>query len=318
MKKVFITGGSGTVGSSFIKKYYKEFKFYSFARNEKMQVALKRRFPDIEIILGSIENKSFLIDTIKNINPDIVLHTAALKHVLTAENQPQQAVEVNIIGSLNIIEASKIAGVPATIAISTDKACEPHCNYGYTKLLMEKMFLTANTSATKFSCCRFGNVAGSYGSVIPHWLTTKNEGPLKLTDPAMNRLMFSPEESAELIYEGIRKMNDKGGFVISKKMKTVNIYKLATLISDNIEIVGAGPGEKLNETMVCEGELPYTKVCGDYIFITQEKNKDLNSRLTRHISSSNAPNMSDDEVKDLIDNVEKDLIANSLIKKEYL
>ena len=85
MKKVFITGGSGTVGSTFIKKFYDEYKFYSYCRNEKMQVALKRRFPDIEIILGSVEDGLSLTDEIGKINPDIIIHAAAIKHVDTAE-----------------------------------------------------------------------------------------------------------------------------------------------------------------------------------------------------------------------------------------
>ena len=93
MKKIFITGGSGTVGKSFIKKYYNDFKFYSYARGEKAQVALKRLFPKIEIIIGGVENLNLLTSEIIKINPDIVIHAAALKHVDTAEKQPSQAID---------------------------------------------------------------------------------------------------------------------------------------------------------------------------------------------------------------------------------
>ena len=122
MKKVFITGGSGTIGSSFIKKYYKKFSFLSYSRNEKMQVALKRQFPNIDIVLGSVEDKLALSNAMRKFKPDYVIHAAALKHVDTAEISPIQAVKSNIIGSLNVINASFDSDVPLTIGVSTDKA----------------------------------------------------------------------------------------------------------------------------------------------------------------------------------------------------
>ena len=88
MKKIFITGGSGTVGTAFIKKYYNDYKFYSYSRGEKSQVSLKRKFPNIEIIIGGIEEKNYLISQVIKTNPDIIIHAAALKHVDTAEKQP--------------------------------------------------------------------------------------------------------------------------------------------------------------------------------------------------------------------------------------
>ena len=140
MKKIFITGGSGTIGSSFIKKYYNEYKFFSYSRNEKMQVALKRQFSEVGIILGSVEDKMSLINAIRKSNPDIIIHAAALKHVDTAEINPIQAVKSNIIGSLNVIDAAFDCNIKTTIGISTDKACSPDSNYGHTKSLMEQMF----------------------------------------------------------------------------------------------------------------------------------------------------------------------------------
>ena len=117
MKKIFITGGSGTVGKSFIRKYYENYKFYSYARGEKAQVALKRLFPEIEIIIGGIEDLNLLTSEIIKINPDIVIHAAALKHVDTAEKQPSQAILVNVVGSYNVIQACRTANIPITVAI---------------------------------------------------------------------------------------------------------------------------------------------------------------------------------------------------------
>ena len=99
MKKIFITGGSGTVGSSFIEKNINEYKIYSYSRNEKSQVALKRAFPKVEIILGSVEDEFNLENSVRLVKPDIIIHAAALKHVDSAEKQPIEMVKSNIVGS---------------------------------------------------------------------------------------------------------------------------------------------------------------------------------------------------------------------------
>lgn len=302
MKKIFITGGSGTVGKSFIKKYYKNYKFYSFARGEKAQVALKRLFPEIEIIIGGIEDLNLLTSEIIKIKPDIVIHAAALKHVDTAEKQPSQAILVNVVGSYNVIQACRTANVPITVGISTDKACSPGNIYGHSKSFMEKLFLEAYDNKNKFVCCRFGNVAWSNGSVIPFWLSQKeNEKELILTDEKMNRLMFSEEESSELIKKCIDDCDrlDKS-FVLSKLMKTVNMLKLAKLISKNIKVVGLRPGEKLNEDLISEAELPYSTLEGDFVYLSSNVNTDLKTRLPSKLSSENAIEMNDLEMKSIL------------------
>ena len=302
MKKVFITGGSGTVGRSFIKKYYGQYKFYSFARGEKAQVALKRLFPDIEIIIGGVENLNQVTSEILKIKPDVVIHAAALKHVDTAEKQPSQAVLVNIVGSYNVIQAAKSANVPITVGISTDKACSPSNIYGHSKSFMEKLFLEAYDDKTKFVCCRFGNVAWSNGSVIPFWLSQKAQNKnLSLTDVNMNRLMFSEEESAELIQKCIEDSERLGeSFVLSKLMKSVNMLKLAQLISKNIDIVGLRPGEKLNEDLISDEELPYSTLVEDFVYLRSTVNRDVKSRLPYKLSSENSQEMNVEEMKSIL------------------
>ena len=272
MKKIFITGGSGTVGTAFIKRYYNDYKFYSYSRGEKSQVALKRKFPNIEILIGGIEEKNYLTSQIIKINPDIIIHAAALKHVDTAEKQPIKAITSNIMGSYNIMEAAKEANTPLVVGISTDKACESANVYGKTKALMEKMYLEADNSRNKFVCCRFGNVAGSHGSVIPFWLRSFDSNkPLFLTHPNMTRLMFSPEESAELIHNCITLSSKRSGFIMSKIMKTVTMSKLAKLISEDIKIVGLRPGEKMSEDLISEIEIPHSEIVGDYVILTRDE-----------------------------------------------
>ena len=156
MEKVFVTGGSGTVGSSFIEHKYEKYEFMSYSRNEKMQVALKRRFPNIEISMGAVEDEVDLKSAIRKFAPDKILHCAALKHVETSELNPSVAVKANIQGSLNVIEAAIDNNVHHTLGISTDKACKPDNAYGYTKALMENMFLKAYSDKNKFSVTRLG------------------------------------------------------------------------------------------------------------------------------------------------------------------
>lgn len=318
MKKIFITGGSGTVGTAFIKKYYNDYKFYSYSRGEKSQVALKRKFPDIEIVIGGIEEKNYLISQVIKINPDIIIHAAALKHVDTAEKQPIKAITSNIIGSYNIMEAAKEANTPLVVGISTDKACESANVYGKTKALMEKMYLEADNSRNKFVCCRFGNVAGSHGSVIPFWLRSLEDNkPLFLTHPNMTRLMFSPEDSAKLIHNCIDLSSVKSGFVMSKIMKTVTMSKLANLISENIKIVGLRPGEKMSEDLISEIEIPYSKIVGDYVILTKKENPNVLTRLNKPINSDTSLEMTQKEMIKLIEDVKKLQNTTSHSKKEY-
>ena len=318
MKKIFITGGSGTVGSTFIELYKDQYKFFSYSRNEKMQVSLKRQFPDVEIILGSIEDKLTLQTSIAKIQPDIVIHAAAMKHVDSAEISPIQAIKSNVIGSLNLIEAVVDNEVPLTVAISTDKACCADSNYGYTKALMEKMFLEAHTIANKFSVCRFGNVSHSHGSVIPFWLRLRaDEKSLPLTDRSMNRLMFSRQEAAKLVHAAVQKaQNDSESFVLSQTMKTVNMLKLARIISDKVEDVGLRPGEKLNETLINEKEVPNTFVEGKYITIRGYRNEG-NNKLSAEYSSANAEFMSDIEMVTMVAETNKNLEKSLLESKIY-
>ncbi len=318
MDKIFITGGTGTVGKNFISKYYNQYKFYSFARNEKSQVSLKRLFPNVEIIIGGIENETLLINEMVKVRPDIVIHAAALKHVDTAEKQPSQAVLTNIIGSYNLIKACILSNVKYTVGISTDKACSPDNIYGQTKAIMEKLFLEADSPRNKFACCRFGNVAWSNGSVIPLWLTRKaNKEPLILTDERMTRLMFSADESSILIHRSIDEIRVQSGFIISKMMKTVKMKKMADLISNDVIISGMRPGEKLYENLISKKEIPFTYVKDEYIFIRQKENKDHETRLKNELSSKNAIEMNKKEMTDIIENI-SDIFSKKIIdEKNY-
>tara|TARA_R110001583_G_scaffold118256_2_gene269560 strand:- start:1467 stop:2408 length:942 start_codon:yes stop_codon:yes gene_type:complete len=308
MKKILITGGTGTVGQSFIKQYYNDYEFYNISRNETNHTELKRSFPKVHCFIGDICNLDHMINLFCKIKPDIVIHAAALKHINLAEENPTSAVEINIVGSLNIIKASVRAEVPLTIGVSTDKACNPDSVYGYTKRMMETMFMEYHNDKTNFVCTRFANVANSNGSVIPFWVSEAKKGnQLKLTDPGMNRLMFSKKDSAKLIHKAIKGKHANKSFILCKLMKNVNLLELAELLSDKeIELVGKRPGEKLNETLISEKELPFTSIVDDYVYIINEKQPKVatlfanSNNLIKEHSSANAEWMSTKEMEKLV------------------
>ncbi len=303
-KRVLITGGTGTIGRAFIRNYYNNLiLFYSLSRNENLQVELSRDYPKIPFqILGNIEDKLTVYRAFEEIKPDIVIHAAAVKHINLAEEQPIHTCNVNVIGSMNVIEAAIRTDVPTVVAISTDKACSSASVYGDTKSLMEKCFLEANTNRNRFSVCRFANVAHSNGSVLPFWLKMKSQGKqITLTDPKMNRLMFTQTDAARLIHRTIKYTEKNGGgFISSYKMKCVNMLDLAKVISEDIAIVGKRPGEKTDEDLIAEHELPYTYVRGNDIHIRMEKNEGVN-KLDVPYNSKSAEKMTPREIKELVE-----------------
>jgi UDP-N-acetylglucosamine 4,6-dehydratase/5-epimerase len=298
--RILITGGSGTIGKAFIREF-PEHTYYNISRNEKFLTDLTREHPKTKSYIGNIENEGFLMRVFNSVRPDVVIHTAAMKHINIAEENPIQTCQTNVIGSINIINASIINDVPITIGISTDKACSSESVYGDTKSLMEKCFMEANTDRNRFALTRFANVAHSNGSVLPFWLNLKEEGKtLKLTSDKMNRLMFSKSDAAKLINKAINKCEtDGGGFVCSYKMKSVNMLELAKVISDDIEIVGLRPGEKLNEDLISDKEVPFTYIHDDMIYIYTQENLDVN-KLDRGYSSATAEKMTKEEMEKLL------------------
>ena len=301
--KVLITGGTGTIGRAYVKNYAEFFDVYSLSRDENKQTQLWRAFPEVVgQYLGNVEDKETVFRVYEDVKPDIVIHAAAVKHINLAEKQPIQTCKVNIVGSLNIIEASIRYDIPITVAISTDKACSYESVYGGSKYLMERCFLEANSNRNKFSVCRFANVAHSDGSVLPFWLDEKRDGnSLKLTDPNMNRLMFTQDDAANLIYRTVEyTRKNSGGFVCSYKMRCVNMLDLAKAISEDVEVVGRRPGEKVDEDLVSEHELDYTYVIGNDIHIRTEKNEGDN-KLDVPYNSKSAKKMSQKEIKEIVE-----------------
>ena len=298
--KILITGGTGTVGKALIEQNDNE--YINVSRNEEKIAQLKREHPEVKSYVGNIEDKGLLLRVFKDVKPDVVVHSAAMKHIDLMETNPIAGCNINVMGSLNVVEASIINDVPITIGISTDKACLAESVYGASKYLMERVFMNSNNDTNRFSLTRFANVAHSNGSVLPFWLNLKKEGkPLKLTDPNMNRLIFTQHDAAQLIKRTISWTELRGGgFVKSYKMKCVNMLDLAKSISDDIEIVGKRPGEKTDEDLVSKNEVSRTYLYGDDIHIRMEENEQDN-KLTEPYNSKSARKMTKEEMKELIE-----------------
>ena len=300
--KVLITGGTGTVGKALIARNDNE--YISISRNEENIAKLKREYPEVKCYVGNIEDKGLLLRVFKEVKPDVVVHSAAMKHIDLMETNPIAGCNVNVMGSLNVVEASIINDVPVTVGISTDKACLAESVYGASKYLMERVFMNTNTDENRFALTRFANVAHSAGSVLPFWLNLKKEGkPLKLTDPNMNRLIFTKEDAASLISRTIDFTKENGGgFVKSYKMKCVNMMDLAMCISNEevpIDMVGKRPGEKTDEDLISEREIARTFIYGDDIHIRMDENEGDN-KLDRPYNSVSAEHMTEEEMEKLV------------------
>ncbi|MGC2137910.1 MAG: polysaccharide biosynthesis protein, partial [Candidatus Sulfotelmatobacter sp.] len=200
----------------------------------------------------------------------VVVHAAALKQVPACEYNPFEAIQTNIIGGRNVIDAAINQGVHRVLALSTDKAVNPINLYGATKLCAEKMFVQANAYAgsqdARFACARYGNVVGSRGSVIPVFLEQRKTGKITITDARMTRFWITLDRGVKFVIRCIEEMH--GGEIFVPKIPSMRMADLAETIAPGceIEVIGIRPGEKLHEVLVSEDEARNTvEVEGMYV-----------------------------------------------------
>jgi UDP-N-acetylglucosamine 4,6-dehydratase len=259
-KSVLITGGTGSFGkrcTEIILKNYQPQRLIIFSRDELKQFEMAQQFPDskypcIRYFIGDVRDKERMYRAFHNV--DFVIHAAALKQVPAAEYNPFEAVKTNILGAQNVIDVAIDRGVKRVIALSTDKAANPINLYGATKLCSDKLFIAGNSYVgrdnTIFSVVRYGNVAGSRGSVIPFFLKCRENGRLPITDPRMTRFWITLEQGANFVLSRLETM--VGGELFVPKIPSMNIMDLAKVIAPECptEIIGIRPGEKLHEVMI--------------------------------------------------------------------
>ena len=231
-KSILITGGTGSFGKAFVSHLIKTNKnlkrLVIFSRDEWKQSEMAKeyptsRFPFIRFFLGDVRDYERLRRAVKGI--EVIVHAAALKQVPAAEYNPIEFIKTNIIGAQNIIEASIEQNIKKVIALSTDKAAAPLNLYGATKLCSDKLFIAANNYSGKniFSVCRYGNVMGTRGSVIPLFLQQAKEGTITVTDRKMTRFNITLDESIDLVAYAIK--NSLGNEIFIPKIPSYRIME---------------------------------------------------------------------------------------------
>ena len=265
-KTIFISGGTGSFGQQFVRQIlakYKVKKIIIYSRDEYKQFLMRSVFPVekyscLRFFLGDVRDKDRLLLGMKEV--DYVVHAAALKHVPAAEYNPMEFVKTNIYGAENIVYAAIESKVQRVIALSTDKAVNPINLYGATKLVSDKIFVSANNLVgkqdIKFSVVRYGNVVGSRGSIAPFFqdLINNNCKYLPITDPNMTRFWITLEKGVDFVLKSFKIMN--GGEIFIPKIPSIKIVDLAKAMGPNIrtKIIGIRAGEKIHELM-CAKEM---------------------------------------------------------------
>lgn len=276
-KSILVTGGTGSFGRHFIRevlKNYQPARVIVFSRDELKQYEMAQEFTDksMRFFIGDVRDKSRLKTAFVDV--DFVVHAAALKHVSAAEYNPMECIKTNVLGGQNVIEAAIEQKVKQVVALSTDKAANPINLYGASKLASDKLFVAANNIAgrqgTRFSVVRYGNVAGSRGSVLQLFDRLVKEGKTQLpvTDNRMTRFWLPLSQGVDITLKAFQRM--KGGEIFVPKIPSIRIVDLVKSMGENIdyELVGIRPGEKLHEVMITEENSRQTFEFDDHYVIT--------------------------------------------------
>ena len=266
-KKILITGGTGSLGQSLTKRLLATNvdTIRILSRNESKQVNMESEFNDkrLRFLIGDVRDFERLKTAFEDI--DIVYHAAALKHVPVIEYNPFEAIKTNVQGSQNVIDASLSQDVERVICIGTDKAVSPLNTYGATKLLMEKLFVSANNflnetrHRTKFLALRYGNVVGSSGSVIPKFIRMIKEGrKITITDSEMTRFSITMDQALDFILDCT--INGNASEIYIPKLKSYSILDVKDALFEifgktDFEEIGIRPGEKLHEKLINSEEI---------------------------------------------------------------
>ena len=279
-KNILITGGTGSFGYALTEKILKDYKpkrLIIFSRDELKQSQMATRFPAnkfkcMRYFIGDVRDLARVKTAMRDV--DYVVHAAALKHVNVAEYNPMECIKTNIGGAENVVSASIDNMVTKVIALSTDKASDPINLYGATKLTSDKIFVSSNNISAKkgnvrFSVVRYGNVAGSRGSVIPLFkdMVKNKQSFLPITDSTMTRFWITLPEAVNFVIKSFQRM--VGGEIFVPKIPSTKVTDIAKAIAPKLKqkIVGIRPGEKLHEKMCSENEAYLTLEYKDFYLI---------------------------------------------------
>jgi len=321
-KKILITGGTGSLGQALTKRLLSADvdSIRIFSRNENKQVTMESEFHDerLRFFIGDVRDLPRLQRALENV--DIVFHAAALKHVPVIEYNPFESIKTNVMGTQNVIEACLHEDVEIAVGVGTDKAVSPLNTYGATKLLMEKLFVTANyylnpkRHVTKFITLRYGNVLGSSGSVVPKFIDQiRTHQKITLTQRDMTRFNITMDKALDFILDSTIK--GKGSEIFVPKLKAYSIIDLKDALTDllgdtEVEEISIRPGEKIHEVLINEHEMRSTWENDSNYIITSPnfteneiKQKYPDMKKTDSMvsySSDTAEKISKDELKKII------------------
>ena len=272
---VFVSGGTGSFGRKFVEIMLNEYrpkKLTVFSRDELKQQEMRAGGLDhasLRYVLGDVRDRQSLERALSGVT--LVVHAAALKQVPACEHNPFEAIQTNIIGSKNLIDAALNRGVRRVMALSTDKAVHPTNLYGATKLCAERMFVQANDDGAAqsigFSCMRSGNFLGSRSSVVPLLMEQRKWGKITITDPDMTRFWITLDRAARFLIRCVETMH--GGEIFVPKVPSMKLLDMAQALAPSckIEFVGIRPGEKLHEVLLSAEEARNTLEAKDMFMI---------------------------------------------------
>ena len=325
-KKVLITGGTGSLGSALTERLLKTgvdaIRIYS--RDELKQTQMETKFNDkrLRFLIGDIRDKARLEKAVEDIN--IVIHTAALKQVPVIEYNPFEAIKTNVQGAQNLVDACLEKDVEFALAIGTDKAVSPFNTYGATKLLMERLFVSANyhkgKNKTKFSCVRYGNVLGSRGSIVPKFVEQIMSGKkVTITDPNMTRFNITMDQALDFIFRVMK--NSFGGDVHVPKLDAYKVGDMKDVVLEllnaktEMEKIPIRPGEKFNEILINEHEIRNTYENKDDDYVIYENQSFYGPE---YIPNTEKTKLSTDYSSDKVKVVSKEELKEILIKQNII
>lgn len=285
-KVILVTGGTGSFGKQFCGELLQNYNFEKiiiYSRDEFKQDLMKKEFTEkygpekmkkIRFFIGDIRDRNRMRLAFKGVN--FIIHAAAMKQVPACEYNPTEAIKTNVNGAMNIIDVALEVGVEKVVALSTDKAVNPINLYGGTKLVSDKLFVSANAysgaSGTRFSLVRYGNVSGSRGSVIPFFAELIRHGAeeLPVTDERMTRFWMTLDKAVRLVMMALEQMT--GGETFIYKNPSYKVTDICEAMSPGIKIkiVGIREGEKIHEVMITKDDSRHAYDYGDYYIVYPE------------------------------------------------
>lgn len=286
-KTLLITGGTGSFGNAVLRRFLKTDigEIRIFSRDEKKQDDMRKLYnnPKLKFYIGDVRDYNSILDAMRGV--DFVFHAAALKQVPSCEFYPIQAVQTNVLGTENVLNAAIASGVKRVVCLSTDKAAYPINAMGMSKALMEKVIVAKGRnlkdSETMICLTRYGNVMASRGSVIPLFIDQMRKGnPITITDPNMTRFMMSLDEAVDLVLFAFE--NGKSGDTFVQKSPASTVELLANTLKNlfnkpehEIKIIGTRHGEKLYEVLMTKEERVRAIDMGNYFRVPAD-DRDLN------------------------------------------